>query len=112
MYPAHFIKSSKYCAECRRVRELQRNFPDITLEQINAKHCEICNVLLSSTSKNNMRVIDHDHATGKVRGTLCMTCNSMLGYAYDSPETLEAGANYLRHHQAIQVYLRSSSFDF
>lgn len=39
--------------------------------------------------------VDHDHATGKVRGLLCRSCNSALGYAHDNPEVLMKLAEYL-----------------
>ncbi len=40
-------------------------------------------------------VVDHDHATRKVRGVLCNRCNLALGYAKDDPRTLRALASYL-----------------
>lgn len=42
--------------------------------------------------------VDHDHATGLVRGMLCHRCNTALGNLKDSPELCERAAAYLRHH--------------
>lgn len=42
--------------------------------------------------------VDHDHRTGKVRGLLCASCNRILGYCAENPQTLRHLAAYLEFH--------------
>jgi hypothetical protein len=53
--------------------------------------CRIC----KKAPKNRLQV-DHDHATNKIRGLLCVNCNRGLGYLRDNPIILDAAAQYLR----------------
>jgi Recombination endonuclease VII len=52
--------------------------------------CAICSRLLDAPHT------DHNHETQKVRGLLCVNCNTGLGRFMDDPLILEAAAKYLR----------------
>jgi hypothetical protein len=43
--------------------------------------------------------VDHDHKTGKVRGLLCHTCNSLLGLSKESTELFLGLIAYLENHK-------------
>jgi len=56
--------------------------------------CAMCGIHQSKLNKSLS--VDHNHATGEIRGLLCSDCNFILGHAKDNPGTLQAGINYLR----------------
>jgi len=56
--------------------------------------CAICE--LPPSGRFKYLAVDHDHLTGQVRGLLCNTCNSALGYMKDDPSLLQAAVKYLK----------------
>lgn len=48
-------------------------------------------------------VVDHDHATGKIRGLLCVNCNSMLGMSGDKTEVLRNAIDYLEKNSTTNL---------
>jgi hypothetical protein len=56
--------------------------------------CAICRC--SEADNGKWFAVDHDHATGEVRGLLCSTCNSGLGHFKDAPDNLRNAIAYLQ----------------
>ncbi len=61
------------------------------------RRCAIC--LSESPGRYDHFRIDHEHATGRIRGLLCNRCNLLLGQARDSQDHLRAAAAYLDQHK-------------
>lgn len=72
----------------------------LTVEQYDAmvleqgSRCDICRT--DTPAKHGQWCIDHDHATGAVRGLLCVKCNAGLGSFDDTTEHLLAAVQYLQ----------------
>jgi Recombination endonuclease VII len=67
------------------------------LERYQAGRCAICGV--DATSVKRGLHIDHSHKTGRVRGLLCVGCNTGLGAFRDNRWLLQAAINYLARHE-------------
>jgi hypothetical protein len=99
-FPLHNKTKSGYDSWCRACRSAYRNansrgkfravISDEALAALKAttRECVIC-------GSAEPLVVDHDHATGKVRGMLCGHCNRGLGHFRDDPQLLEFAAQYL-----------------
>jgi len=83
----HKVKSKARGRQLRYLYDItQDEYNRILLEQ--KSQCAICGNVSSL-------VVDHNHATGKVRGLLCKKCNFVLGLVDDKKEILIRGAEYL-----------------
>lgn len=59
--------------------------------------CAICHQEETTKTKHGYTRplhIDHDHQSGKIRGLLCMQCNSAIGMLKESRQLFDAAANY------------------
>ena len=106
-----------YCRDCNTARERERRARDPAATRrkdrernLNDKYglapgkfealveaqrgrCAICGG--GPTGNHGRLVVDHDHATGVVRGLLCAMCNTMVGMARDDPAILLAASDYV-----------------
>jgi hypothetical protein len=79
---------------------MRRYHYGITPEQYDAMLVEqkgCCAICRSSEwgGKSGVPHVDHDHATGAVRGLLCAGCNHGLGHFADDPARLRAAIRYV-----------------
>ncbi len=102
-------RGSRQCRECRRAKDRRRTTtpeqkrrwnrthhyrsryglsPEAVAELLD-KPCELCK------TTERRRLVDHDHATGKVRGALCVPCNTALGALGDNAEGIRRALDYV-----------------
>ena len=80
-----------------------RRLYGITMDQVDelleaqGHGCAICG---GANVAGRRLAVDHDHATGVVRGLLCCGCNRGIGYFKDDPNRMVEAMNYLISHRA------------
>lgn len=91
----HAGRLTPLCKTCHKERQRASRVLGaygLSVEEYEAKlavPCDICG------TTDTARVLDHDHETGAVRGTLCDPCNVGLGHFRDDPARLMAAVIYL-----------------
>lgn len=89
---------SNWCKECRNARQrhykytikygVSEEFIDALIEAQGGR-CAVCH-------DRKAVQVDHDHTTGRVRGVLCLRCNTMLGKFRDDPAIIRRAIDYLK----------------
>lgn len=100
------LKYSTICFECLA---LKTKIKFVGIEKAEYDHlrliqndcCKICGKH-ESICRNGRNIyyglnIDHCHATGKVRGLLCNSCNLIIGHAKDQIDILHNAIEYLQN---------------
>ena len=91
--PAKALAASRQAT--RRHRH-KREFgdPDVYDKAV-ARFGERCAICKYEPEEGFHLAVDHSHTDGAIRGLLCGTCNTGLGYFDDDPRRLRAAASYL-----------------
>jgi hypothetical protein len=66
------------------------------LLEAQGRECAICKT--KTPGGRGCFPVDHDHATGKIRGLLCNSCNISIGAMGENPARLRAAADYIETH--------------
>lgn len=107
--PDGYYSQCKPCAELSKTKEMKQNGAlrfryNITIKDYEKtllkqnKKCAICGADEPGYQRSYF-CVDHDHASGKIRGLLCYACNLGLGKFKDSIEILKSAIKYLRKYK-------------
>lgn len=80
---------------------LRYGVPREQIAAMRERPCEICGTFIPREKRrgiNRCMVIDHCHATGRLRGSLCGSCNTAIGLFKDNLDLLARAADYLKQH--------------
>lgn len=98
-FPRHNKKKNgldSWCRPCRNAyRKALRMPPGVTDAASVAEARKVTECIICGETQQIQLAIDHDHATGRVRGALCTRCNLGLGHFRDDPDLLQFAALYL-----------------
>jgi hypothetical protein len=100
------IEAAKRRSESAWKYRLKRDYgitPEEYLE-IQAFQGGTCYICQRANGRTVRLCVDHDHATGFIRGLLCKACNTFLGrQARDNPFIFANGVSYLEQPPAFAV---------
>lgn len=92
-HDAYTAGNPRTCRDCKRFHHLRRKY-GLTRESYDAMMVKQ-NGLCAICVRRDPKYVDHDHATGKVRGLLCQPCNTALGAFYEAAEIFARAVTYL-----------------
>jgi hypothetical protein len=100
-YCSQECKAKAYIADGRGATAVLKSYYKqkygLTMDEVAAMRatgCAICGAT-EGGGRHGQLHIDHCHASGRVRGALCDSCNTGLGKFRDRPDLLIAAARYL-----------------
>lgn len=91
-----FTNICVYCLRLNKFNLTYKNYLDLYNKQ-NGK-CKICDIeILKSDLERKVLNVDHCHKTKKIRGLLCMECNTGIGLFGENVEIIKNAIEYLKN---------------
>lgn len=90
-------------------RYLIKHTYGITLEQFDELlkqqnySCAICGIKHDISARHKKLHIDHDHKSNKIRGLICLQCNTGLGKFKDDTELMRKAIRYLENNNGTKI---------
>ena len=94
-----YAKRTQFAHRLRRIYGLSLEEYEV-LKTLQENKCAICEI--EGTVEQRL-VIDHDHATGKVRLLLCNNCNRGIGLLGDDAKRLQRAVEYLNRFNEVNI---------
>ena len=76
----------------------RRNYTHIEIDAAYKASNGLCAICGKPRGKRN-HALDHDHATGKLRGALCTQCNMGIGMFHDYVAVMLKAIEYINKHR-------------
>lgn len=95
----HTRKETRDAHRSASRRHYLKKLYGLSIEQYEAMFLERegrCDCCGEPETQHRTLAVDHDHATGRIRGLLCQGCNTGIGKLGDTIEGLEKAIDYLR----------------
>lgn len=117
-YMVEWRKKNNAAANKSRWKSSYKNMTDDVEKAyekyINATHCECCGIELimkrddyRGAMPGNSKCQDHCHITKRLRGVICLNCNTMEGHA-KTPEKAYQVACYMAENIPLTTLIRSA----
>lgn len=100
------VGSQRYCSpDCatkasraRRSPSERVRLPRQAYERLRDTQGGVCAICQGVNPTGSRLSVDHNHATGVIRGLLCSSCNRGIGYLKDDVALVAAALSYLQQH--------------
>jgi epoxyqueuosine reductase QueG len=92
-----YRKDPPYWNRLRRLSHLKTRYGIMGREadELETRREGLCDICGHKCPTGKRLAVDHDHETNKVRGVLCMNCNTAIGMLRDDPDLIRKVAAYL-----------------